>query len=86
MLDEENQTFFREINPLLYELNREICHTNQTPAYPAIIITGPPRCGRTVISQIMAAAMDVGYINNFIAIDMKIIIFMDSRIKESDPL
>jgi hypothetical protein len=67
MLSEENQEFFKGINPILQIISRDLVQIPKTEFKPPIIITGPPRCGSTVVSQIFAEAFDVGYISNFIA-------------------
>jgi hypothetical protein len=67
MLKEENQEFFKKINPFLNIINKNLILKRKTTWKPPIFITGPPRCGSTVVSQIVAEALDVGFISNFIA-------------------
>jgi len=72
MLESGNQAFFKKLNPILFHLNQKIIE-GTIPKIPseqkhhAFIIIGPPRCGSTIISQILSSSLDVSYVNNFIA-------------------
>ena len=63
MKDEE---FLKDVNEVLRE--REQQHYEATTIeHPFIFIIGLPRSGTTLMSQLLAYSLDIGYVNNFIA-------------------
>jgi len=62
----EKEDFFLEMNKTLHE--REQAYYQDYPIEePFIFIFGAPRSGTTLLSQLLSASLDCGYINNLIA-------------------
>lgn len=62
--DEEN--FLQNVNKNLLGLERSL-YRNVDIQYPFLFIFGLPRSGTTLLSQLLAHSLDVGFINNFMA-------------------
>lgn len=65
-MDDESQVSVQRINQLCALLQPGIAEMT-LPDIPPVFIVGPPRSGTTLLYQLMAASLDVGYINNFMA-------------------
>jgi len=64
--DPEKENFLSEMNILLQE--REVSlYRDYDIQYPFIFVFGAPRSGTTLLSQLVAYCLDVGYINNLMA-------------------
>lgn len=62
--DEESESFLLKMNQTLRE--KEV-YRDYPESLPIIFIFGPPRSGTTLLSQVVAYSLDVGYINNLMA-------------------
>ena len=63
---EEEESFLEELNRYLREKEvRE--YGDYTIEHPFLFVIGPPRSGTTLLSQVLAHCLDVGYINNLAA-------------------
>jgi hypothetical protein len=60
------EDFLKQLNETLAVKEKEL-YTNCKINHPFIFIFGLPRSGTTLISQLIAHCMDVGFINNFMA-------------------
>lgn len=64
--DPAEENFLEELNEYLQP--RELdTYLDIAPPHPHIFIFGLPRSGTTLLSQVIAHGLDVGYINNFVA-------------------
>lgn len=64
--DEGEEAFFRRMNEALRP-NEEALYGDDRVAHPFLFVFGAPRSGTTLMSQALAYALDVGYINNLAA-------------------
>ncbi len=64
--DEEEERFLESFNDFLASREKEFMKPDR-PGYPNIFIFGAPRSGTTLLSQVLAFCLDIGYINNLIA-------------------
>ncbi len=64
--DEQAENFLLEMNRLLMEREQSL-YKNFEIAHPFLFIFGAPRSGTTLLTQLIAASLDVGYINNLMA-------------------
>jgi len=55
------------MNDGLFDVNRLISSELQGKSYPSIVITGAPRSGTTLISQLLPARYDMAYVSNLMA-------------------
>ncbi len=62
----ESEHFLLELNKTLQQKERRI-YDDQAIKHPFIFVFGLPRSGTTLITQLIAHAFDLGYINNFVA-------------------
>lgn len=67
MLDPDHKDCVGRVNPLLGRIQRLHFDTTLEQRHPLLLVVGPPRAGTTVVSQLLTATLDVGYINNFVA-------------------
>ena len=64
--DEQSENFLLEMNRLL--MNREqSLYKEYDIEHPFLFVFGPPRSGTTLLTQLIASSLDVGYINNLMA-------------------
>jgi hypothetical protein len=61
-----DEIFLKELNEKLLE-NELKYYQKWRIHYPFIFIFGPPRSGTTLLTQVIAHSLDIGYINNFAA-------------------
>lgn len=52
------------INTYLRPLENLLVKKFSVPQYPVVFIVGPPRCGSTLLQQILSQRFDIGYICN----------------------
>jgi LPS sulfotransferase NodH len=64
--DPDDEAFLDQFNDSLLELEQQLYGSSQIED-PFIFSFGPPRSGTTLLSQVIAHGLDVGYINNFMA-------------------
>jgi LPS sulfotransferase NodH len=64
--DEEVESFLVKMNKTLGQEEKAL-YKESTIKYPFIFVFGLPRSGTTLMSQFLAAHLDVGYINNLMA-------------------
>ncbi|RMF58709.1 MAG: hypothetical protein D6748_08070 [Calditrichaeota bacterium] len=64
--DEGVEHFFLRMNRVLMEVEQKH-YQDYEIEHPFIFIFGAPRSGTTLLSQLLAACLDVGYINNLMA-------------------
>ncbi len=64
--DAREEEFFLRMNRTLRELE-EAQYRDYPIEHPFIFVIGAPRSGTTLVSQLIAACLDVGYINNLAA-------------------
>ncbi len=63
---EENEDFLIHVNKVLQE-DESSYYQDIESGYPFLFVYGLPRSGTTIMTQLLIAAFDVGYINNFMA-------------------
>lgn len=63
---EEEESFLGSMNDTLLPLEQSF-YTVEKPEHPFLFIFGLPRSGTTLLSQLIAHCLDVGYINNLSA-------------------
>ena len=64
--DEAEESFLSELN-LRLAAAHDLELIDQPERFPTLHVVGPPRSGTTLLMQLLAAHLDVGYINNLIA-------------------
>ena len=64
--DAEDEKFLERLNSILAPYQEED-YKDLPETYPTLQIIGAPRSGTTLLSQLISAHLDVGYINNLIA-------------------
>lgn len=64
--DEQAENFLLEMNRLLMERERAL-YKNYVIEHPFLFVFGAPRSGTTLLTQLIAASLDVGFINNLMA-------------------
>ncbi|MDZ7690388.1 MAG: sulfotransferase [Balneolaceae bacterium] len=62
----EEEQFLEQLNDHLISLEQET-YRDISPQFPFLFVIGPPRSGTTLLSQLVAHCLDVGYINNLAA-------------------
>lgn len=62
----ENERFLESVNDHLLPLEKSL-YKEVHPKHPFLFVIGLPRAGTTFTSQVLAAGLDSGYINNFTA-------------------
>lgn len=56
-----------EINELLAPIESEQIAQFAEPQYPVVFLLGAPRCGHTLLSQLLGASKGFAYVSNFVA-------------------
>ncbi len=64
--DVGEERFLESFNDFLGSREKEFMKQDG-PGYPNIFIFGAPRSGTTLLSQVLALCLDIGYIDNLIA-------------------
>lgn len=64
--DDEDEKFLERLNSILAPFQEED-YVDLPEQYPTLHIIGVPRSGTTLLSQLISAHLDVGYIDNLIA-------------------
>ncbi len=64
--DEQAENFLLEMNRLLMKREQSL-YKDYAIEHPFLFVFGPPRSGTTLLTQLIAASLDVGYINNLMA-------------------
>jgi len=64
--DEKTESFISDLNSHLVSFEKSI-YSNDMIDHPFIFVFGLPRSGTTMLSQLLAYHLKVGYVNNFIA-------------------
>lgn len=64
--DEKEEAFLKRLNDLLAP-HDEADYRNIADPYPSVFILGAPRSGTTLVTQLLARHLDVGFVNNLIA-------------------
>ena len=64
--DESQETFLLEINRVLQQ-NEAEKYQDFEEVFPTVFVVGLPRSGTTLMTQLLARGLDIGYINNFTA-------------------
>lgn len=64
--DPAEESFLNRFNNSLQSLEKRL-YSDAEVNYPFIFSFGPPRSGTTLITQLIAHCLDLGYISNFIA-------------------
>ena len=67
VVDEANQPFFARLADLLAPLADELAGKAPPPSAPPVFIVGPPRSGTTMVYQLIARGLEVGYVSNVMA-------------------
>lgn len=62
----EEENFLEQFNDHLVSFEQKT-YRDITPSLPFIFVIGPPRSGTTLLTQLIAHCLDVGYINNLAA-------------------
>lgn len=62
----EDERFLETFNEELLELERSL-YSKQEPEFPFLFVIGLPRSGTTLLSQLIAHCLDVGFVNNLAA-------------------
>lgn len=65
--DKTDENFLKQFNDYLVDFERDNYRDNLSIDHPLIFVFGLPRSGTTLMSQLVAYGLEVGYINNFIA-------------------
>lgn len=65
--NEEEENFIHRLNNILSPYHEEEYDWTLPDTYPHMFIIGAPRSGTTLLYQILAAHLDIGYVNNLIA-------------------
>jgi hypothetical protein len=64
--DPLEEDFLLKINKLLMP-SEMLCYRDYPEEFPLVFVFGLPRSGTTLITQLMAHCLDVGYVNNLVA-------------------
>lgn len=64
--DPVEESFLDELNTRL-ACHQEAEYLDLPESFPTLHVVGPPRSGTTLLIQLLAAHLDIGYINNLIA-------------------
>jgi LPS sulfotransferase NodH len=64
--DPEGESYFETVNRTLQTVEEGL-YAVDSPEYPFIFIVGLPRSGTTLLSQLIAGGLDIGYVNNLVA-------------------
>jgi len=65
--DPEKEAFLSRLNRILAPYQEEDYVPDLPERYPTVHVIGVPRSGTTLLTQLLAAHTDIGYINNLIA-------------------
>lgn len=66
--DEKTEDLLKQMNEILRKSHRQlVLDIKQVNRFPFIFVFGLPRSGTTLLMQLMANCLEVGYINNLIA-------------------
>ncbi len=65
--DAADEDFLEHLNLLLAPHEREQLDLDAPEVYPTLHVVGSPRSGTTLLYQVIASALDVGYVNNLSA-------------------
>jgi len=63
----ETEAFLAKLNKILEPYQEEDYIVDLPERYPTVHVIGAPRSGTTLLTQLLAAHTDIGYINNLIA-------------------
>lgn len=63
----EDEEFLEDVNEVLRDWEQRRYKEVDVIKHPFIFVFGLPRSGTTLMSQILAYSLDIGYVNNFIA-------------------
>jgi hypothetical protein len=64
--DPADEAFLGELNHALAEFE-DASYEDFPEAYPTLHVIGAPRSGTTLLYQVLASGLDVGYVNNLVA-------------------
>lgn len=64
--DPVEENFTRQVNEALLQLEKSTYH-DCTIKHPFIFVFGLPRSGTTLLTQLLASTLNLGFINNFVA-------------------
>ncbi len=65
--DDIRDRLLQEVNNFLAPLEEWQVSQFTQPQFPVVFVIGTPRCGHTLLSQLLAASGGFAYINNFVA-------------------
>lgn len=65
--DEQQENYLLEFNQMLLPLEKELTAKFTKPYKPVVFIVGAPRCGSTLLAQLLASTSVFFSVNNFVA-------------------
>lgn len=66
-VDIVSEEIIDEMNRSLLNIDNIISHKIKDSSYPSIIVTGMPRSGTTLLTQLLSSRYDIGYVSNLMA-------------------
>lgn len=66
--DQSQEDFIFKFNLALQDLEtQQLSYQSKRKSFPTILIVGAPRTGSTLLTQVLASRLDVGYVSNLMA-------------------